>query len=258
MKQNPKVLFLDTEISKNLYAKFPPKKPEYDGYINVIKDWWIICGAWKWANKKKIDYVYVLDTSNDRQVVEDICEVISDCDILIGHNIEAFDWKKLQARVIYHGLPPLKKPRMIDTMKMAKAIGEFTSFSLGYLTKYFKIAGKAENPGNSKWNDLLIYDLTKDRINFNKTVEEIVDYCLPDVLAAEALYYKLLPYAPDKFNVNFNLYSDGDLCPKCGGKDCLIKDGFRTTNAGKYQSYKCKSCGGYCQDSKAVKRTKRK
>jgi len=256
----PKILFFDVEIAKNLYAKFPPRGPEYDNYTNIIKDWWIICFAYKWSTEDDVTVVSVLDypelfqedPSDDSNVVAALHALISEADVIIGHRMEAFDWKKFYARVLYHDLPPLNKPKIIDTHKMAKAVAEFSSGSLDYLTKYLKLSEKKENRGNDMWNDLIKAMFAHNLEWMEDVIDEIVDYCVYDVPACEDLYYKLLPHASNVFRVNMNLYSDGEhVCPCCSSKK-LQKRGFRTTITGKFQAYQCKDCGAWSQDKTSL------
>lgn len=257
----PKILFLDIEIAKSIYAKFPPKGPEYDTWKNLIKDWWLICAAYKWDDDKTTSLIsilddkkrYIKDPTDDFHVVQGLWHLVNEADVVIGHNIEAFDWKKLYARFLFHKLPPIDKPKLIDTMKMAKNLGEFTSNSLDYLTRYLKLPKKAANRGNDMWNDVIFRLLAQDIKGLTAVIKEIVEYCKPDIAACEALYYALIPHAPAKFRLNLNAYNHPEGCPLCGSEN-VIKRGLR----GNYQRYQCKECGAYHQVTKAVKKVTRK
>jgi transposase-like protein len=67
-----------------------------------------------------------------------------------------------------------------------------------------------------------------------------------DILSLEELYHKLIPW--DKSAVNYNLYTEDteNVC-KCGSRD-FKKNGFHYTETGKFQRWKCSSCGAESRD----------
>lgn len=261
----PNLLFMDTEIAKNLYAKFPSRRPEYTGYKDSVVDWWIICYAAQWADSKKILSTSVLDNmsrfkkdpNDDYHVIKDLYDLIKDADALIGHNMQKFDWMKFMARVTYHKMPPIDRPKIIDTMLMAKAIAAYDSYSLNFLCGYHGLPNKVSNRGNELWNDIAIYSMRRDLKNLEKCIKEMVVYCKPDVTAVKALYDYLLPYAPARFRINQNLFHvDGvDGCPCCKS-DNLEHRGYRITMTGKYARFRCNDCGSWSQVKKNEKRVK--
>lgn len=263
MKVGPNLFFFDEEIAKNLYAKFPSKHPEYNGHKDSIKDWWMICWGGQWSESKKIIVSSVLDDrrrflkdpTDDYHVIKTLYNQIKDADAIIGHNMAKFDWKKFMARVTYHKMNPIDPPKIIDTMLMAKAIGSYDSYSLNFLCRYHGLPNKVSNRGNELWNDIAIYALRRDFKSLKSCIIEMVTYCKPDVTAVKALYEFLLPYAPQRFRVNQNLYhADGvDGCPCCKS-DNLQANGYRLTLIGKYQRFKCLDCGSWSQAKKNLKK----
>ena len=259
----PNLLFFDTEIAKNLYAKFPSKRPEYTGYKDSIVDWWIICWAGQWSDSKRIIGTSVLDDykrfkknpTDDYHVIKELYDQIKEADAIIGHNMQKFDWMKFMARVTYHKMQPIDKPKIIDTMLMAKSIAAYDSNSLFFLCNFHGLPNKASNRGNDLWNDIAIYAMKHDLKNLEKCINEMVVYCKPDVTAVKALYEFLLPYAPARFRVNKNLYhADGiDGCPCCKS-DHLQLRGHRMTMVGLYQRFQCQDCGAWSQSKKNEKR----
>lgn len=263
MKMGPKLFFFDEEIAKNLYAKFPSKRPEYNGHKDIIKDWWMICWAGQWSDSKKVIGASVLDSkkrffkdpTDDYYVIKTLYDQIKDADAIVGHNMKKFDWKKFMTRVTYYKMLPVAQPKIIDTMLMAKAIGSYDSDSLNFLCRYHGLPNKASNRGNDLWNDISIYALRREFKPLQECIKEMVTYCSPDVIAVRALYEFLLPYSPDRFRVNQNLYhADGiDGCPCCRS-DNLQANGYRITLSGKYQRFKCLDCGSWSQGKKNLKK----
>lgn len=257
------IFFFDEEIAKNLYAKFPSRRPEFTSYKDSIKDWWMICWAGQWSDSKKVIGASVLDNrkrflndpTDDYHVIKKLYDQVKDADAIVGHNMQKFDWKKFMARVTYHKLSPVAQPKIIDTMLMAKAIGDYDSYSLEFLCRYHGLSNKVKNRGNDLWNDIAVYALRRDFKVLRACIEEMVEYCGPDVTAVKALYEFLLPYAPQRFRVNQNLYhGDGiDGCPCCKG-DNLKPRGYTLTTVGKYQRFQCGDCGAWSQGKKNLKR----
>lgn len=87
----------------------------------IQQDWVILGAAWKpLYGKTECISVSSKNVLNDYEVVRRLHTVISESDILIGHNSDAFDIKKFNARAIYHGLPVLPPKRTVDTLKVAR------------------------------------------------------------------------------------------------------------------------------------------
>ena len=253
----PKILILDTEISKTIYATYPSKKPQYMGHQDIIQDWFMICAAWKWRGAKKINSVSLIDDMkrynknkfDDYHVVKTIHDVISEADALVGHNMERFDWPKFLERIICHGLPPIDKPKIIDTMKMAARVG-FSYKSIAYLSKRLNVSEKQKNSGNEMWM-AIVHGKGKEHI------EECVEYCEHDIPPAEDLYDRLAPYLPSSMDINQNLFrGDGVVCcTHCGSTEYIHK-GHRYSTVHKINRYQCKdeNCGRFFTDGKAIKR----
>lgn len=252
----PRLLFIDLEISKSLYAKFPSKRPEYNSYKDLLKDWFLICAAWKRPEDKNASSCSILenvslDMTNDLVVVKALYDEIAKSDVIIGHNISKFDWPKFYARTLYHDLKPLAKPKILDTIKMAKSIGEFTSNSLAYLNEFLGLPGKAELSPDA-WNGLILCLLEQDTVGFRVLVDEIEKYCKPDVIACEALYNRLLPHMAPKNRVNMNAYDNTCGCEGCGSKKLQKRGLTPPTTAGyRYQRYQCTDCGAWSQSKRS-------
>lgn len=204
---------------------------------NIIEDWSILCGAWKELGSDKVHAVAVSKVGDDKEVVQKLRDVLSDASIIIGHNGDKFDIKKLNARLIYHGLEPLAKIQSVDTLKEVKKIASFTSNRLDYLSKFFGGEGKLHN-SPSLWVDVM---------NGNKkALKEMVIYNKVDVDVLEKVYLKLRPYMKAHPHVGVLKGEDRNCsCNKCGSKN-IKKNGLRFTAAGiKKQEIKCKKCHGY-------------
>lgn len=252
MKLAPKTLIFDIETSLCLYAAYPSNKPQYLRDDNLIQDWYMICFGWQWEDHTKIHAYSLLDDkkrfakypTDDYAVVKKLHELVSEADAIVGHNMGRFDFKKLKARVIFHGLPPLPDVKVIDTLTQAKK-ASFTHNKLGFLNKQLGLAQK-ESHSPDMWLKILKGDA--------KAVEEAVKYCKADITATMELYKKLKPYMPKNALPNVNLWrGDGiECCPSCGSDD-INKDAWSYSATVKRQRYECLSCRRRFTSKKAVK-----
>lgn len=240
-KNKPVVMFWDIETSliiATTFSLFPERLP-HDG---ILQDWFIISGAWKKAGEKQVHSVSVADfkrkaVDDDYEVCKALREALEGVDILIHHNGDKFDMKRLTARLIYHGLPPLPKITTIDTLKEARKVAQFTSNRLDYLGTFLIGAGKADHP-QGWWLAATQGDMgvVKDMVKYNKT----------DVIRLEEVYNRLRPYMknPPHFGVMLGK-ERGHSCQSCGSHN-VKKNGIRiSASGGKRQELQCQDCGHY-------------
>lgn len=242
MGNSPKILFWDLETSLCKLLNFSLWDPT--PMDNIVEDWFIICGAWKESESENVSAVSVMDGhgakkpySDDYHVVKTLRDNLENADILVAHNGDKFDWKKLQTRILFHGLPPLPKIKTIDTLKIAKREFKFTSNRLDYLAKFLGVDQKM-----STSKGLWLRAMQGDRA----ALKEMVLYNKQDVIVLEKVFDKLRPYAKEMPHIG--VYFDDNLardnCPRCGSLH-LEKRGFYTTKVGRYQRFQCTSCGSW-------------
>src|SRR5688572_2283985 len=204
---------------------------------NIIEDWSILCGAWKELGKDKVHSVAVKSVGDDKEVVKKLRDVLSEASLVIHHNGDKFDIKKLNARLIYHGLEPLGKIATLDTLKEVKKVASFSSNRLDYLSKFFGGAGKLHN-SPSLWIDVMN--------GSKKALRDMVEYNKVDVLVLEKVYEKIKPYVKNHPHIGALKGEDKNCtCRNCGSKN-VKKNGIRYTAQGvKRQEIKCRDCHAY-------------
>lgn len=246
MTKKIKIILFDIETSLIIATTFTlyPERIPHDG---ILQDWFILSGAWKELGSKTVQSVSVADfkrtkLDDDYDVVKAIRNGLLDADIVVGHNLDKFDIRKLNTRLIFHGLPPLPKIQTIDTLKVAKKIGQFTSNRLDYLSKYLVGRGKEKTTP-----DLWMKCMNGDK----KSLAEMTHYNKIDVIRLEEVYKKFKPYIPNHPRV-----SDVNCsCPNCGGTNVKKhKPRLRSTGLW-YQQYQC-SCGHYFMGTKHIQDVK--
>lgn len=221
----------------------------------VIEDWSVLGWAAKWYGEDKVFYDDVRNEKNlrnDKNILKGIWKLLDEADIVVGHNSDAFDIKKLNARFLKYGMKPPSSYKRMDTKKLAKKHFSFTSNKLSHLTdkfcKKFKKLKHSKFPGISMWLECL-----KRNLEAFDCIEEYNRY---DVLSLEELFEVFLPWENATI---FNLYhSDNSIVCSCGSTS-FKKNGFYYTNSCKYQKYSCKNCGAEARDTKnLIPKTKKK
>lgn len=237
----PRILFYDLEISPMLAWVYQA----YDA--NTIKTEQapkIISFAYQWSDEKTIhckvlsDYKgYKPDRFNidDKQVTVDLYNVMSEADLLIGHNSDNFDFKIANARFAYYGLDPLPNQRYYDTLKKARQLFKMPKNNLDEIYfYYFEEEGKTK----IKHSDILWDYLAGDK----KAHEHMRAYNKRDIEITRAIYEKMSPF--DKRHPNLTLLQrDGSRCKVCLSDKLERKPQSWYLRSVKRQRFKCLDCG---------------
>jgi len=212
--------------------------PKSLSHENIMQDWFMICAAWKYNDSPKVYATSIQGgKGNDYKVVKALRDAIAQADIVVGHNSDRFDIKKLNARLIYHGLDPLPMVSSIDTLKEVRKIAAFTSNRLDYLAKVLVGEGKLKTD----------YHLWLKAMDGNKkAITDMVTYNKVDVIRLEQVYMRLRPYMKSHIHIGaLNDKGKYESCPKCGSSHFKL-NGIRVTASGmQRQECQCRKCGGY-------------
>lgn len=191
--------------------------------------------SYKWFGEKNI-YHENISVQSEKEMLIKLRDLLSEADIVVGHNSNKFDNKMVNTSFIKYNLDPPAPYKKVDTFQMAKAIGKFSSNKLNDLGEMLGIGTKTQETYASLWYDALI--------NNDKTAwKKMKKYNNQDVALTEKLYERLRPYSTNHPNI---LVIDGikEGCPRCGSHK-VQRRGIRTTNVGVYQRYRCMSCGAW-------------
>jgi DNA polymerase elongation subunit (family B) len=239
----PKILLLDIETLPCLAYIWGIYKQQ-PTFEQIVKDWCIVTWSAKWLYDNVVysDALTVKEANdrNDKRILKSLWELLEECNVAIGHNINRFDIRKINARLIINGIKPPMPYQIIDTLKHSQKIGAFTSHKLNNLLKMLNKETKIETN----------YELWKraagtypDKEDQQKAITEMLKYNENDVIILEDLYLALRPWM--KSHPNVGLFSEvtDNLCPACGSDDLFWKGSY-TTMAGRYKTFRCNSCGG--------------
>ena len=128
---------------------------------------------------------------DDRRLVREVAAALNEYDILIGHNIQAFDANFLNSRLMFHGYPVLNTSLVFDTFQVAKALSIKTRKGLGNLMDYFGLDGTKTTIFRTSWNNVRSPYVDE----FNEAMTEIQYHCGQDVFGNRALFDVLYGYA---------------------------------------------------------------
>lgn len=227
-----RVLLLDIELAPTqayVWALF-----DQNVAINQIKsDWYVLSFAAKWLDQTEIVYFDNKGKPNDKPLLKKVWKLLDKTDILVTHNGQKFDAKKLNSRFISHGFKPPSSYKHIDTLKIAKKHFAFSSNKLEYLAKNLTSEPKGKNEGFELWIKCMQGD--------KQALSDLKRYNIQDIKSLEALYKKLYPWDN---KINF-LHFTGKC--HCGSTE-YIKNGFALTEKGRYQRFQCKNCGAEHRD----------
>lgn len=223
-----------------------------ENIIAIEQDWYLLSVAYKWLGQDKIEFTsifqdvnFVPNTDDDRLVANTIKLLFDAADMTVAHNGDRFDKRKVNARLLYHGIDPPEPYQTFDTAKVSRRYFANYLNSLKDLGRLHDIGAKVEHEGFSLWRKCMAGD--------PDAWARMEAYNRQDIVVMENLYNLLSPWAgtpgtPGGINQAF--FSDEkQICPKCG-HDKLTKRGFHRTLVSEFQTYQCKRCRGYSRARK--------
>lgn len=199
-RAKPNVLYFDLEISKSLYYTYGRRVPgEYLRSADLVHEYFVICWAASYVDGSKVFSACVTSEQakswTDAEVLAPLHDLMSAAEVVAGHNVNAFDLKKINTRFISNGWQPItgrdgKKKKTVDTLTIARSKFAFESNALDDLCKRFGIKGK-DKITDDDWREIL-------KTGDQKTLDKIHKYCRGDVRNGKALYKILSPFAGNK------------------------------------------------------------
>lgn len=236
-KVGPKVLIFDIETAPMEVYVWGLFK-QHPNIEQIKKDWCVLSWSAKWlfdsnVMSARINAAQAYDR-DDSSILEEMWNLFDEADIVIAHNAQRFDVRKLNARWMQYGYVKPSSYVVIDTLKQAKTIMAPASWKLKYLNKFLKLAEQKDDSNYGMWVRAVEGDDT--------AIEEMLEYNKQDVVALEELYVRIRPWMKSHPNLALYVDSTESLCPTCTS-DNLQWNGYYYTPAGKYASFRCLTCG---------------
>jgi len=246
MNNGPRVLIFDVETAP-IVAYTWGLFDQNVGLNQIKSDWHFLAWAAKWLGDPASKTVYMDNSkakniSDDKELITELVKMIEQADIVVTQNGESFDIKKLNARAIINGLPPIRPAKSTDILREGRKVFKFTSHKLEYIsdtlnTKYKKLKHN-KYPGFELWAAILKGD--------KRAWAEMRKYTIHDVLSTEEAYVRIQGWIKTQ---NLAKYTDDETVRCfCGSKN-LQHRGVTYTAVGRYRRYRCNDCGKWTRGS---------
>lgn len=212
---------------------------------NDVSEWpRTICAAWRWRGERKIGFAAEWD-DGATAMHEVFWHLYDEADIVVGHNLDAFDTAKLRSGWLEGGFLPPSPWKSVDTLKVARQVFGFESNTLDALCKRLNIQAKVDKYDPNVAKAALAGDARAQR--------RLKRYNQGDIVATEALYERLLGW--QKNPPNMNLWSgDEELrCIACESTNLQLR-GEAVALAQSYSRYQCTDCGKWGRGTEIVRR----
>lgn len=241
-----KILILDIETAPLLgFVWNPWEVTMAPGQMQT--DYFILTWAAKWRGEDAI-YSDALEPAesrkqDDKRIVKSLGKLIKGADMVLAHNLDRFDLKRINTRLLFHQLKPIPPVGQLDTLKMAKRSFGVTYNRLDYLGEFLGLGKKFK----------VEFDLW-ERCYFGeqKAFDEMLAYNVEDVRLLERVFEFILPYVKRMPRLVDPQYNEEEACTTCGSHN-LMKRGFYRTNVSLFQRFECKDCGRYCKYRRSEK-----
>lgn len=235
--RQPKILLLDVETAPMEVYVWGLYKQRIS-HRNVINDWFMFSWAARWLFSPTMQSDVLTPKEavigDDKRIMQSIWDLVNEADIIIGHNVDRFDKRKLNTRFILNGFPPPLPYQTIDTLTIAQRQFAFASNRLDYLGQLIRNRGKIETDFN-----LWIRCKSGDK----DALTEMVTYNQEDVVLLEEVYLYLRPWIKSHPNVGVLMDAQELCCPNCGSFNIEMTGTYYTTPANQYRAVRCGDCG---------------
>ena len=233
----PRILLLDIETSPMevlVWGLFKQRIPP----DNILKEWSILSWSAKWLFESDIMSAVVTPEEavnrTEKSIIRGIWNLLEEADIVIGHNLDKFDLRKLNAKFFLNDLGPPMPYQTIDTYKVSKRQFAYPCYRLNYLLDLIDNHRKKIETNYELWKRCVRGE--------QQALTEMVTYNEQDVVILEDLYVKLRPWIRSHPNFATYVECDNSVCPTCGNED-LDWRGFYNTPSGRYEAFRCLDCG---------------
>lgn len=244
-----KIVTIDIENFSNLLYSWQTYGQNWRA-IETEVEWHIMSFAAKWLGEKT--QVYSLNKyknykpfitrknnsvtftkQDERELLQELWNILDKADIVIGWNSKRFDIKKIQSKLIAYGFEPPSPFRQIDVMLEKKKVAESNSNALDYTGQEWNLGEKLPHTGWPLWKGCAEGD--------KKAWSKMCKYNAQDVVLTEKTYLYLRPWIAN--HPNLAVYEADAVCPKCKSRN-LQKKGPEYRGQAIHQRWRCKDCGG--------------
>lgn len=208
-------------------------------------DWFCLTWSAKWLFEDKIYSARLTSneakTQNDKRIISSIWQMLNDADIVITHNGDKFDLRKLNTRFLIHGMNPPLPYISIDTLKHNRKQFAHSSNKLDYINRSLGITRKMENDGFPLWEKCYMGDAL--------ALKKMEDYNVQDVKILEDLYLRIRQWIRPHPNLGLHITDEKTvICHVCTGKNLKREKKNYFTQTARYELCRCNDCGAISRE----------
>ena len=246
-----KTLIYDIEVSPALGWFYPPtwktrilRMEQYQVLMSISWAWYGDVdknGEPRVHNVKLNDFKlrYKANPMDDYEITKKLHELLSEADIVIGHNSRKFDDKMANMYFAKHKLGPASPFKTVDTYSGAHGSFRFSSNRLDDIAKELGFKGKTDVRVGDLWYECLMEQ--------NKKSWKLMQlYNDQDIRATYSLYEIERPYIKNHPNMGVYLQEQG-ICPRCSKPGALQSRGEAPRVNGMVRQWWCNPKYGGCK-----------
>jgi hypothetical protein len=239
-----RILLFDIETSPMEVYVWSLSK-QYINPDNIIKPWSILSWSAKWLFEPTVVSQCVTGRDardrEDATILPGMWDLLNEANIVVAHNGNRFDIRRVNARFIAAGMQPPMPYKSIDTLRVAKNRFDLPSYKLDKINQWLNLTTKQKTE----------FEMWVRCVNGDEAaLAEMKMYNESDVLILEELYLALRPWIKSHPNVGLYIDTTDTVCTNCGNTS-LEWNGFYFTPAGKYEAFRCNSCGAIGRSRKS-------
>jgi len=239
VKKSPKILIFDIETSFIQAAVWSLGK-QYVNKRQILKDWFCFSYSAKWLYDDAVMSGVLTPeeakNGNDKRIMEELWNLLSECSIAITYNGNFFDIPKVNTRFIINGFAPPHPYKSIDVYQTISRVFAFSSKSMDFVSYKLELERKLENSGMELW---MACSEGKP-----EALLEMVTYNKQDVVCLETDYLRIRPWIKNHPNIGVWHDSKERVCGFCGSDNLRLTDKTYPTPAGIYKTFRCNDCDG--------------
>jgi len=249
-KTGPKIICLDIETFPIEFWGWGMFNNNF-GVSQIKRDWSLMSFSAEWLDDDGnfyIDQRKEQDVFNDLKQAQALWEILNLADFILARNGKKFDLRKIKARMVILGLPPISPIGVIDPLLLNRVEFAFTSqkleYTTGVLVPELRKYNHKEFPGFELWKACLA--------SLPGAWNECEAYNRVDVLGMKAEYKKVRGWYSQHPNLAVYYKGDGTVhrCNKCGNDEMIPQDKPAYTQVGTYLLLQCTQCGGHSRTRK--------
>lgn len=195
IRRGANILYFDLEVSKSKFYSYGARVPST--FLNIddlIAEYFIIAWSASYVGQDKIYSGCVTPEQarrwDDAEILKPLRDLMESADILAGHNVDRYDVRRINTRLLVNGLEPVIGKKTYDTLKIARNKFAFESNKLDYISQRLGFRPK-DDIRNSDWLKIV-------NTGDEATLKKINKYCRGDTRNGKGVLERLMKYSGKK------------------------------------------------------------